>query len=189
MAGTAAAGVALSLPSWLLGCGDDERHDGATRPDADAESDSDPRAAPGRGLQSQLRLVGCRARGSRAPRLRQRGRRCAPAGAHGRVARPLSRRDPGLQEVDDDDLTHYVENVTLPSDALQLYWVTGCLEDGRGRAGWHEYPRARRRAAHLGRERRGARPRTGCALPRCATTASVRSSRNRSICIPTSLPS
>ncbi|HKB38842.1 MAG TPA: hypothetical protein VKD72_20530, partial [Gemmataceae bacterium] len=43
--------------------------------------------------------------------------------------------NPALADVRDEDLTHYIENVTLPSDALQLYWVTGCLQDGEDALG------------------------------------------------------
>src|SRR5262245_5397847 len=128
LAGTTAAGIVLGLPPWLAGCGDDGGSHSAATPTPSPTPTPGPRPCEECTLNFdfselpledlEIRVIGSEDDGARIQE------HTAESRAHFRD------ENPALAEVADEDLTHYVENITLPSDALQLYWVTGCLESG-----------------------------------------------------------
>ena len=70
--------------------------------------------------------------------------------------------NPALADVPDERLTHYIEDVDLPSDALQHVWVTGAHADSGEDvvAGLHIHaPAAARLAAHRRALAAGGEPR------------------------------
>jgi hypothetical protein len=132
IAGTTAAGLTVGLPPWLIGCGDD----GSSKPGATPTPTATPVPTPTVGPRPvedsslsfdlsglQLEDLEIRVFGSEDD-----GVRLQPHTAESRAH--FRNENPALVDVDDAFLTHYVEDVTLPSDALQLYWVTGCMESG-----------------------------------------------------------
>jgi hypothetical protein len=119
LAGSAAAGIAISLPGLLGGCGSDDDGGGGSGPSP--SSPSGPRES--RTLHfdlsfaevSDLRLV--------ALASRDHG---AELQAHDDESRALFRKhNRALGAVPDDRLTHYLEDIDLPATALQHIWVTG----------------------------------------------------------------
>ena len=133
LAGTALTGVALGLPPWLSGCGSDDRHNPATptpgvTPSPTPTATPVPRPRERRTLHfdfsyAQLGDLRLRAVGSAS--------NGASIAAHTAASRAVARqRDPLLVEVPDARLTHYVEDVDLPSDALQSLLATGTTAGG-----------------------------------------------------------
>src|SRR5262245_24591954 len=129
IATTTAAGVTLALPAWLAGCGDDgSSPPGATPTPMPTPTPTGPRPLEDETVNfdfsgGELEDLEIHVWGSEDD-----GVRLQPHTAASRAH--FRNENPSLQEVADEDLTHYVEDVTLPADALQLYWVTGCLPDG-----------------------------------------------------------
>jgi len=113
LAGATAAGVAAGLPRFLVGCGDGD-DDGSTLSDRPRETrilDFDFSLAD----VDRLELNVHNSRSHKVPVLE-----------HDDESRARHRAiNPSLVDVPDDRLTHYVEDVDLPSDALQLVWVNG----------------------------------------------------------------
>ncbi len=115
LAGATAAGVTAGIPGFIFGCGDDDDDGGDTppgeRPRELRTLDFDFSAAE----VDQLELW---IMGSESHR--------APLSEHTDATRALHRaRNPLLLEVPDENLTHYVNDVDLPSDVLQLVRVKG----------------------------------------------------------------
>src|SRR5215470_12940433 len=127
LASTTLTGVALTLPPWLVGCGDDHGRvlfptpvptplptpspTPSERPRERHSLNFDFSYAPVRNLQLQ-------AIGSPSHR--------APILEHTAESRARHRLlNSSLADVPDDRLTHYIDDVDLPSDALQMIWVTG----------------------------------------------------------------
>ena len=129
LARTTLTGVALTLPPWLIGCGEDG-HGGDGRPVPTVTPSPTPGARPRerRTLHfdfslSPLRELQLHATGSQSHR--------APILEHTAESRARARQlNPALADVPDERLTHYIEDVDLPSDALQHVWVTGSDADG-----------------------------------------------------------
>jgi hypothetical protein len=131
LAGTTLTGVALTLPPWLIGCGDDTHGPGATpTPTAAPSPTPDTRAREQRTLHfdfsfASLHDLQLQALGSQSHQ--------APLLEHTTESRVSARQmNPELADVSDERLTHYIEDVDLPSDALQHVWVTGSDADGGG---------------------------------------------------------
>ncbi|MDX2166116.1 MAG: hypothetical protein SF182_03610 [Deltaproteobacteria bacterium] len=132
IAGTTAAGLTIGLPPWLTGCGDD----GSSKPGATPTPTATPVPTPTVGprpvedcsLNFDLSAMPFEDLEIRVYGSEDDGVRLQPHTAESRAH--FRDENPALAEVDDQFLTHYVEDVTLPSDALQLYWVTGCLRSG-----------------------------------------------------------
>ena len=150
LAGTTLTGVALTLPPWLVGCGEDDDHCGRRRR-------LRPRRLPRRRLSarprerrtlhfdfsfSSLHELRLQAIGSQSHQ--------APILEHTAESRARARQlNPALADVPDERLTHYIEDVDLPADALQHLWVTGSdTEDNAALAVMHIHvPAAARQAA------------------------------------------
>lgn len=132
IAGTTAAGLTVGLPPWLIGCGDD----GSSKPGATPTPTAtpvptptvEPRPLEDTSLNFDLSGVDLEELEIRAYGSEDDGVRLQPHTAESRAH--FRNENPALVDVDDAFLTHYVEDVTLPSDALQLYWVTGCMRNG-----------------------------------------------------------
>ena len=130
LAGTTLTGVALTLPPWLVGCGSDDDDGGAATPTPTAAPSPTPGARPRerRTLHfdfsfSPLRELRLQAIGSESHR--------APILEHTAESRARHRQlNSALGDVPDERLTHYIEDVDLPADALQHVWVTGSDADG-----------------------------------------------------------
>ena len=129
IAGTTAAGLTVGLPSWLLGCGSDSGSGPrATPTPTPLPTPEGPRPTEDCDLNfdfegTDLQELEIHVLGSPDDDARLQ--------VHDAESRAAAReQNPSLDEVADADLTHYVDNITLPSDALQLYWVTGRLDDG-----------------------------------------------------------
>ncbi|MBX3025838.1 hypothetical protein KF840_13100 [bacterium] len=130
------AGAALTVPGWLAGCGSDDH--GAVRPTATPSLTPPPSPTrtpvPARPRERRtlhfdfslaplrdLRLIAVMSESNRAAIV-----------AHTAESRAAARQgDPMLGAVPDERLTHYVADVDLPADALQLLMVTGVDADGR----------------------------------------------------------
>ena len=152
LAGTTLTGVALTLPPWLVGCGSDDDCGGAATPVPTATPPPTPGARPRerRTLHfdfsyaplTELRLQAFHSQSHQAPILE-----------HTAESRAKHRAlNPALADVPDGRLTHYIEDVDLPSDALQHLWVTGLDADGGAAvAGMNIHvPAAARQAATQG---------------------------------------
>lgn len=126
LAETTLAGAALTLPAWLSGCGSDDdtgRPTATPSPTPTRTPTPSPRPRERRTLHfdfsladlRDLRLIAVASQSHRAPIV-----------AHTPASRAQARRDdPLLRPVPDERLTHYVADVDLPADALQLLMVTG----------------------------------------------------------------
>ena len=120
LAGSAAAGLALGLAPLLAGCGDGDSTAAAPRPT--------PTPVPSGARERrtlhfdhslhELADLELRCLNSRSHRARL-STHTADSRAHFRDQNPM------LRAVPDDRLTHYVEDVDLPADALQHLLVTG----------------------------------------------------------------
>lgn len=114
IAGATATGVAASLPPFLIGCGDDDGSGGGPPPVRPRELrtlDFDFSF----GEVDQLEVV---VHGSRSNHV--------PVLEHDAISRARHRViNPTLINVPDDHLTHYIDDVDLPSDALQLVRIKG----------------------------------------------------------------
>jgi hypothetical protein len=130
LAQTTLTGVALTIPPWLAGCGsDDDDNRGATpTPGATPSPTPGPRRREQRTLHfdfsyaalTELRLQAFNSRSHLAPIL-----------AHTAESRAKHRAlNPALADIPDARLTHYIEDVDVPSDALQHLWVTGSDANG-----------------------------------------------------------
>ncbi|MDX2167714.1 MAG: hypothetical protein SF182_11645 [Deltaproteobacteria bacterium] len=136
LAETALTGVALSLPAFLAACGSDDN--GTPRATATPSSTATPSPTPTptavprpreqRTLHFDFSLAEVRnlrliAAGSASNR--------AAIVPHTAASRALARQnDANLNAVPDDRLTHYVADVDLPADALQLLMATGTDANG-----------------------------------------------------------
>ncbi len=137
LAGTTLTGVALTLPPWLIGCGEDGHGgDGRPVPTATPSPTPDTRAREQRTLHfdfsfASLHDLRLQAIGSQSHQ--------APLLEHTAESRALARQsNPSLADVPDERLTHYIEDVDLPADALQHLWVTGSdTEDNAALAVMH----------------------------------------------------
>ena len=124
--------MALGLPASLSGCGSDD--DGGVPP-ATATPTAAPTATPTPGTRP--RELGelhfdfpSLSAGLTNLRLFALGSRLLQVllSLHTPETRALAReRIPTLQEVADELLTHFIEELDLPSDALQALWVTGTV--------------------------------------------------------------
>src|SRR5262245_3748234 len=132
---TTAAGLTVSLPGWLIGCGDDDCGPrGATpTPTAVPTPTAGPRPLEDCTLQFDLSDTGLEQLEIHVFGSEDDGGRLQEHTAESRAH--FRDENPALADVADEDLTHFIEDVTLPSDALQLYWVTGCLQDGEDALG------------------------------------------------------
>lgn len=149
LAGTTLTGVALTLPPWLIGCGSDDDHGAAVTPvpTATPSPTPDTRAREQRTLHfdfsfSSLHDLRLQAIGSQSHQ--------APILEHTAESRGRARQlNPALADVPDERLTHYIEDVDVPADALQHLWVTGSdTEDNAALAVMHIHvPAAARQAA------------------------------------------
>ena len=114
LAGATAAGVAATLPPFLAACGSDDGSGGrppSNRPRELRVLDFDFSFAE----VDQLEVHVLRSASHRSPVLE-----------HDDDSRARHRQlNPTLVDVPDERLTHYVEDVDLPSDALQLVQVKG----------------------------------------------------------------
>src|SRR4029453_11905322 len=139
LAGATAAGVALGLPPRLAGCGpDDNDDDRAATPTPTATPSPTPGARPREQHTldfdfsfAPLRDLVLHVHNSLSD--------LAPIVEHTAESRARHRElNPALADVPDERLTHYIEDVDLPSDALQHLWVTGSdTEDNTAPAGMH----------------------------------------------------
>ena len=121
LAGVTAASVAAGLPPFLVSCGNGgsngERQSGGERPRETHDLDFD--LSRGDVREATLHLLNS---SSNAAKL-------IP---HDEQSRARHRADnPALADVPDALLTHYLDDVDLPADALQLFWVTGKIGDAR----------------------------------------------------------
>ena len=146
LAGTTLAGVALALPPWLVGCGDDDDRPKAT-PSPTPSPTPGERPREQRTLHfdfsfSSLHELRLQAIGSQSHQ--------APILEHTAESRARARQsNSALADVPDERLTHYIEDVDVPADALQHLWVTGSdTEDNAALAVMHIHvPAAARQAA------------------------------------------
>jgi len=122
VAGTAAAGIALGMPSLIIGCGSD---------DDDSHPQPTPTPTPGE-RPREARTMHFDLSFAELENLRIRALASASHGAalspHTESTRARFREEnPALQNVADERLTHFIEDVDLPSDALQHLWFTGTV--------------------------------------------------------------
>lgn len=127
LAETTLAGAALTLPTWMIGCGGGD--------DAPGPSSPTPTPTPPPGGQPRefrtlhfdfsfanlrdIRLVAVNSPSNGAAIV-----------AHTAASRTRARQvDPALAGVPDQRLTHYIEDVDLPADALQLLMARGVDAD------------------------------------------------------------
>src|SRR5262249_35271997 len=130
LAGTTLTGLALTLPPWLAGCGDDDDHKRGATPTPSATPSPTPGARPRerRTLDFDFSLaplseLQLQAFGSRPP--------LGPTLEHTAEPRAKHRAlNPARADIPDERLTHYIEDVDVPSDALQHLWVTGSDASG-----------------------------------------------------------
>ena len=125
LAGTTLTGVALTLPPWLVGCGDDDGGGSKATPTPSPTATPTPAARPReqRNLHFDFSLAPLR--DLQLTVINSPSHRAAIV-AHTAESRARHRQlDPALNDVPDAQLTHYIENVDLPSDALQMVWATG----------------------------------------------------------------
>lgn len=125
---TTAAGVTLTLPAWLAGCGDDDSSPSATPTPQPTATPTGPRPLEDSTVNFDFSAAALEDLEIHVWGSDDDGVRLQPHTAESRAH--FRNENQSLQDVADSDLTHYVEDVTLPSDALQLYWVTGCLPSG-----------------------------------------------------------
>ena len=123
LAGSAAAGVALGLPGWLAGCGDDGDHTPGATLTPTATPTPTARLRENRTLHFDLSFAAVT-----EPRLRvllsaDDGMPLSPHTDETRAR--LRAENPLLRGVADKRLTHFAEDVDLPADALQHFWITG----------------------------------------------------------------
>src|SRR5262245_47744234 len=128
LAGTTAAGLAIGLPPWLVGCGDDDD----SRPPATPTPLATPTPMP-EGLREDCTLQfdlslapiedPCLHVFNSQDDMVMLQPETAESRDHFRAENPM------LQGVPDANLTHFAENVDLPADALQVFWVTGHSRD------------------------------------------------------------
>src|SRR6185369_215599 len=126
LAGSAAAGVALGMPAWLTGCGDDDGH-GPAATTATPVPTATPTPGPGPREQRTLHfdlsyadVVDARLRALFSPHDN------TPLTPHTEETRARFRADnPLLRGIADGRLTHFVDAVDLPADAMQQLWVSG----------------------------------------------------------------
>ncbi len=132
LAGTTAAGLTVGLPGWLIGCGSDSAKRPAATPTPTATAIPTPTPIP-QGPREDCTLQFDLSFGVlENPRLRvfNSDDNAVRLQIHTAESRAHFRdQNPVLAEVPDANLTHFVEDVDLPADALQLFWVTGNLRD------------------------------------------------------------
>ena len=123
---TAAVGLAASVPGLLVACGDD---DGSSAPAPSPTPTPSAGARERRTLQFDLSHNGALGE-ARLMVLNSRSYR-ALLQPHTAASRARFRQlTPELNSVPDANLTHYVEDVDLPADALQLVRVIGTTAGG-----------------------------------------------------------
>jgi hypothetical protein len=150
LAGTTLTGVALTLPPWLAGCGSDDCDEQAATPAPSPTPSPTPGERPRerRTLHFDFSFASLRDLRLQATNSESH---LAPILEHTAESRTRHREmNAALAEVPDERLTHYIEDVDLPSDALQMVWVTGARADSGEAvvAGLHVHaPAAARRAA------------------------------------------
>src|SRR5262245_40476305 len=125
---TTAAGLTVSLPGWLIGCGDDDCDQlGATPTPLATPTPMPEGPREDCTLQFDLSLAPiddpCLHVFNSDDDMVMLQPLTAESRDHFRDENPM------LQGVPDGNLTHFVENVDLPADALQVFWVTGHLRD------------------------------------------------------------
>lgn len=125
LAETTLAGAALTLPGWMVGCGGDDGAPAASTPTPTATPDPRPRERRtlnfdfSFGNLRDVHLVAVNSPSNGAAIL-----------AHTAASRAKVRQqNAALAEVPDEHLTHYVEDVELPADALQLIMARGVDAD------------------------------------------------------------
>jgi hypothetical protein len=127
LAGSAAAGAALGMPSLLAGCGDDD--DGGQPPGGTPSPSPTPSPTPGARPREQRTLhFDLSFAEVSEPRLRvllgtNDGIELTPHTAETRAQ--YREQSPLLRGVADDRLTHFAADIDLPSDSLQHLWVEG----------------------------------------------------------------
>ena len=126
LAGTTAAGVALGMPSLIAGCGSGDCDPGAP-PTPTAIPMPTPGERPREARTLHFDFSFAELENLRLAALHSASHGVALA-AHDDETRARFRdQNPALRNVADDRLTHYVEAVDLPSDALQHLWFTGTV--------------------------------------------------------------
>lgn len=126
LAETTLAGVALGLPGLLGGCGDDSDCDAAGTPTPSPTPV--PRRRERRTLHFDFSFADLRDLRLIAVNSASHRQRIV---AHTPASRRQARRDdPQLAAVPDAQLTHYIADVDLPADALQLLMATGVTAGG-----------------------------------------------------------
>jgi hypothetical protein len=130
LAETTLAGAALTLPAWLTGCGD-ERVEAPAPPVPTASPTPGPQARERRTLHFDFSFGNLRDLTLTAANSQSNG---AAILQHTQESRARHRQNsPALAAVPDEQLTHYIEDVDLPADALQMLMATG-VDAGTGEA-------------------------------------------------------
>ena len=123
------AGVALGIPSLLSGCGSDDDN-GSGAPPSPTQSPTPtptPGAQPRESRHLHFDLSFTELSEPRLHIVRSRSHHAALI-PHDRESRDRHRElNPALQMVTDESLTHFVEDVDLPADAMQSFAVRGKL--------------------------------------------------------------
>jgi hypothetical protein len=128
LAETTLAGMAIGLPGLLGGCGDDHDSHPAGTPAPTPLPTPATRRRERRTLHFDFSLADLRDLRLIAVNSASHRKRIV---AHTAATRRQARRDdPNLAAVPDAHLTHYVADVDLPSDALQLVMATGVTAAG-----------------------------------------------------------
>ena len=126
LAGTTAAGVALGLPSLIAGCGSDDC-DPAAPPTPTAMPTAPPGERPRETRTLHFDFSFAELENLRLAALHSTAHGVALTPHDDRTRARFRDRNPLLRNVADERLTHYVEGVDLPSDALQHVWFTGTV--------------------------------------------------------------
>lgn len=129
---TTLAGAALTLPAWLLGCGDDDssRPRSATpTPSPSPTPTATPIPQPRERRTLHFDFSTANLRDVRLVAFNSASNGAAIA-LHTPASRARAREaNPALAAVSDERLTHLIEDVDLPADALQMVFATGVDAD------------------------------------------------------------
>src|SRR5262245_10548592 len=128
LAGTTAAGLTAGLPGWLIGCGADDG-DGARHPPPPTPTATPLPEGPREDctLQFDLSFGDLDNPCLHVFNSDDDGVRLQPHTDESRAH--FRNENPVLADVPDEHLTHFLEDVDLPADALQLFWMTGTVRD------------------------------------------------------------
>lgn len=127
LAQTTLAGAAISLPTWLIGCGDDNESPSSPTPGATPTPTPVARQRERRTLHFDFSFGNLRDVRLIAANSESYG---APIVAHTAESRARARQgNAALVDVPDANLTHFIEDVDLPADALQVLMARGIDAD------------------------------------------------------------